>query len=55
MAKHTPKLGLEYAHGAGDGEFGLGWRLPLRIISRRLDFGPPEEGIVERFMDSGWS
>jgi RHS repeat-associated protein len=53
VARHGPRLALEYAHGAGHGPFGLGWRLPLRSITRRLDFGPPGAGLVERFLDNG--
>jgi len=59
IAEHTPRLALEYAHGQGHSPFGFGWRLPLRTISRRLDFGVPPDGggpqlaASERFMDSG--
>ncbi len=53
VAGHTPTLTLEYAHGASHSAFGLGWRLSLRSIARRLDFGVPREGTVERYMDSG--
>lgn len=53
VAKHTPQLTLEYAHGAGHGAWGLGWRMGLRAISRRLDFGTPDEGLIERFLDGG--
>ncbi len=53
VAGHGPKLTLEYAHGTGHGPFGLGWRLPIRSITRRLDFGVPEAGAAERFLDSG--
>ncbi len=53
IAGHTPPLVLEYAHGSGYGEFGLGWRVSLRNISCRLDFGVPNEGTIERYMDSG--
>ena len=53
VAGHTPKLRLEYSHGAGHGPFGLGWRLPIRSIARRLDLGVPDENTAERFMDSG--
>jgi len=51
IAGHTPDLSLEYAHGAGYGPFGLGWRMPLRSISRRLDYGVPGEGAAERYVD----
>lgn len=58
IAGQTPRLSLEYAHGQGHSAFGFGWRVPLRTISRRLDFGVPSEGgtqlaASERFMDSG--
>jgi RHS repeat-associated protein len=53
VAGHTPSLALEYAHGTGLGWFGLGWRLPLRSITRRLDFGVPDVGAFERFLDGG--
>jgi RHS repeat-associated protein len=53
VAGHTPKLRLEYSHGTGHGPFGLGWRWPIRSISRRLDLGVPGEETGERFMDSG--
>jgi len=43
IAGHTPTLSIEYAHGAAGGPFGLGWRLSLRTLARRLDFGTPEE------------
>jgi RHS repeat-associated protein len=51
VAGWTPKLKLEYVHGWGQGPFGLGWRLPLRQIDRRLDFGVPGDGIAQRFLD----
>ena len=47
------KLSLEYVHGAGHGAFGLGWRLPLRTISQRLDFGAPDDAATTRFLDGG--
>jgi RHS repeat-associated protein len=53
VAGHTPQLTLQYAHGIGHGPWGWGWALPERVLSRRLDFGPPGEGQVERFQDSG--
>src|SRR4051812_37723788 len=54
VAKHTPKLALEYAHSVGLGAFGLGWRLEPRNITVGLDFGTPgEDGLVERLLDSG--
>ncbi len=52
-AGHGAKLALEYAHGTGFGPFGLGWRLALRRISRRLDFGLPGNGTGERWLDGG--
>ena len=51
VAGHSPQLALEYVHGAGHGPWGLGWRLPLRSINRRLDFGGPDDGLTERFLD----
>lgn len=53
VAGHTPQLTLEYAHGSGLSEFGLGWRMTRRSIDRRLDFGVPDVGVTERWMDSG--
>ena len=53
IAGHTPKFRLEYSHGAGHGQFGLGWRWPIRSIARRLDLGVPVENTGEHFMDSG--
>ncbi|MCB0076249.1 MAG: VCBS repeat-containing protein [Anaerolineales bacterium] len=41
VAGFKPTLKLEYSHGNRNGAFGLGWRLPLRQIDRRLDFGTP--------------
>jgi RHS repeat-associated protein len=63
VAGHTPRLALQYAHGNGHDAWGLGWRLPLRSIVRRLDFGTPDapDGLhdphdpdarlAERFLD----
>ena len=53
VAGLKPRLKLEYAHGQANGPFGLGWRLPLRQIDRRLDYGVPGEGLVEAFLDAG--
>jgi RHS repeat-associated protein len=53
IARHTPKLVLEYAHGVGHSIWGFGWRLGLRTISRRLDVGTPDYNISERFLDNG--
>ena len=53
VAKHTPKLVLEYAHGTGHGAWGLGWRLPLRSISAALDFGVPDGDLDERILAGG--
>jgi RHS repeat-associated protein len=53
VAGHGPNLSLEYAHGKGNGPFGLGWQLPIRSITRRLDFGVPGSGSAETFLDSG--
>ncbi|QCR35369.1 toxin TcdB middle/N-terminal domain-containing protein [Nissabacter sp. SGAir0207] len=49
VAQHTPRLRLEYLHGVGHGPWGLGWRLPLRSLTRRLDTGNE----VLRLLDSG--
>jgi RHS repeat-associated protein len=57
VAGFKPGLKLEYAHGQGNGPFGLGWRLPLRQIDQRLDLGVPEPAAgpseAEIFLDSG--
>ena len=55
VAGFKPNLKLEYAHGQGNGSFGLGWRLPLRQIDRRLDYGVPEPNLTtaQIFLDSG--
>ncbi|MEF7615717.1 SpvB/TcaC N-terminal domain-containing protein [Aquincola sp. MAHUQ-54] len=53
IAGLRPRLKLEYAHGQSNGPFGLGWRLPLRQIDRRLDLGVPGGGTAEAFLDSG--
>lgn len=53
VARHTPNLSLEYAHGAGTGAFGFGWRLAERRIGRRLDYGLKNGAPSESFMDSG--
>ena len=52
-AGHGARLALQYSHGSGLGAFGLGWRLPLRAIARRLDFGVPGTGTAERWRDGG--
>lgn len=51
-AGHGATLALEYSHGTTLGPFGLGWRLGLRAIARRLDFGAPGE-VAERWLDGG--
>ncbi len=53
VAGLKPRIKLEYAHGQSNGPFGLGWRLPLRQVDRRLDVGVPEAGAQEVFLDSG--
>ncbi|MDM0001833.1 toxin TcdB middle/N-terminal domain-containing protein [Variovorax sp. J22P240] len=53
VAGLKPRVKLEYAHGQANGPFGLGWRLPLRQIDRRLDLGVPNGGSVETYLDSG--
>lgn len=52
VAKHTPKLSLEYAHGNRQGPYGFGWRLHLRAIERRLDFGTSGD-VAATFLDDG--
>jgi RHS repeat-associated protein len=37
----TPRLGLGYDSGAGNGPFGLGWTLSLPAIARKTDKGIP--------------
>lgn len=59
--ERSPRIKLQYMHGAGQGAFGFGWRLPLRTIERRLDFGTPgneasaspSPAVAERFRDGG--
>jgi RHS repeat-associated protein len=53
VAGHAPRLTLEYAHGTGLNLFGLGWRLPIRSITRRLDHGVSDQRSSELFLDSG--
>jgi len=53
LAGLKPRIKLEYAHGQANGPFGLGWRLPLRQIDRRLDLGVPGGSAAEAFLDSG--
>src|SRR5918995_1864504 len=52
-AGHGASLALEYANGTGLGAFGIGWRLGLRAIARRLDFGVPGTEVAERWLDGG--
>ena len=52
VAGLKPTVKLEYVHGSGNSPFGLGWRMPLRQIDRRLDFGIPVDGVAEIFLDS---
>ena len=44
-----PTLNLEYSSHAGDGPFGLGWRLQLGEISRATRFGTPSYGTSDQF------
>jgi RHS repeat-associated protein len=53
VAGHTPRLALDYAHGQGHSAFGFGWRVVVRTIARRLDFGVPNATAAERYLDSG--
>ena len=50
VAGHEPQLRLQYRQGQADGAFGTGWRLPVRTVDLRLDFGPDAD---ERFLESG--
>ena len=34
-----PAISLIYSSGAGNGPFGIGWRLPIMQITRRTDSG----------------
>jgi RHS repeat-associated protein len=52
VAGFRPTIRLEYSHGQSNGPFGLGWKLQLRQIDRRLDFGVPGEAVTERILDS---
>ncbi len=38
----SPKLGLSYNSGSGNGVFGLGWNLSLRSLKRKTDKGLPQ-------------
>ena len=51
IAGLTPKLTLEYSHSSRLDLFGMGWRLPVRALDRRLDTGIPEDGVPETFLD----
>jgi RHS repeat-associated protein len=53
VADHTPKLALEYRHGARADAFGFGWMLPMRTIDRRLDLGTADDHAHETFLDGG--
>src|SRR3954451_11055561 len=37
-----PNLSLSYDSGAGNGPFGVGWRLSLPAITRKTDRGMPQ-------------
>ncbi len=47
----TPQLKLEYVHGAGNGIFGLGWRMPIANLKRRIDLA--SDGGEEHLLMSG--
>ncbi|HYD50764.1 MAG TPA: SpvB/TcaC N-terminal domain-containing protein [Terriglobales bacterium] len=47
-----PKLALTYDSGAGNGHFGLGWKLPLESIHRQFDKGIPNYGGEDVFVYS---
>jgi RHS repeat-associated protein len=49
----TPSLSLSYAAGRGNGEFGVGFRLPLLQVYRTTDKGSPEFAETDRFAVSG--
>ncbi|QOY69959.1 SpvB/TcaC N-terminal domain-containing protein [Pseudomonas sp. OST1909] len=38
---YAPAMSLTYHSGAGNGPFGLGWRVPLPAVSRRTSHGVP--------------
>ncbi|PRP68766.1 hypothetical protein BUE93_20550 [Chromobacterium amazonense] len=38
---YAPAMALQYSSGAGNGEFGIGWQLPLWRITRRTSLGAP--------------
>lgn len=48
-----PSLTLGYATGAGNGPFGLGWRLNVMRIERRTDRGIPTYGDDDTFVVAG--
>jgi hypothetical protein len=52
VAGFKPKVKLEYTHSNPNGPFGHGWKLQMREIKRRLDFGVPSGGVAEIFLDS---
>lgn len=52
VAGFKPTIKLEYVHGRSNGLFGLGWKLQIRQIDRRLDFGVPDEVVTECYLDS---
>ena len=45
----TPRLGLAYDSGSGNGPFGFGWSLSIPSITRKTDKGLP------RYGDARWS
>lgn len=51
VAGFKPRIKLLYSHGQANGPFGLGWRLQIRQINRRLDYGIPNEEMKPVFMD----
>ena len=49
-----PQLSLSYDSGAGNGPFGLGWKLSLSSISRKTDKGLPKYCNTDVFIFTGY-
>ena len=49
---HQPELAIQYNGGFGEGDFGLGWDLPLPGIRRQTDKGQPTYGDTDVFVYS---
>ena len=52
VAKHTPALTLEYSSSHNYGNYGWGWDIGVRKISRKLDSGV-SGALQEIYLDSG--